>query len=252
MSNDNGATLMDAPTLPARVAPPPVLANAAEPTIGMILQSAVERGMDPAGMEKLAAIYERELVRRADVAFNEAMVAFHEECPSIVKNRVVKKGDSVLYRYVDFEQLTRLVRPLLLKHGFRYSFDTEVSGDKTTIVCHMRHVGGGRDSSRFAAKGTGTSLMSAAQIEASVTTFGQRRTLLAVLGLSVDDDDDGRGAEPLPQPPPDPAAPKVATRAERAAPADPSRVSAADLNGLLTRHREWTRNPHSGPTELAE
>jgi hypothetical protein len=53
--------VLDPPAMPLASREP-----AAEPTIGMILQSAVERGMDPAGMEKLAAIYERELSRRAE------------------------------------------------------------------------------------------------------------------------------------------------------------------------------------------
>jgi hypothetical protein len=95
--------------------------------------------------------------------------------------------------------------------------------------------------------------MSDAQKSASAVTFGRRYTLTGVLGLTVDEDDDGRRlAEPNPQPPADPAAPRVPTREERSAPADPNRVTAADLNALLAHYRDRTENPEANPGELAE
>lgn len=252
MNNDSNLAVLDAPA-PGQIFHVP----AAPPTIEQTLAAAVQSGMSGDGIEKIAAIYEREMARRAAIAFTVALTAFHQECPSIVKNREArdrKKNDELMYRYADMEHITRIVRPLLFKHGFRYSWDTDLAGDKTTIVCNLVHNGGHQESSRFTARGTGTSIMSAAQIEASVTTFGQRRTLLAVLGLSVDTDDDGRGT-PNPQPDADPTAPRVGTRETGHAPQpphDPNRVTAEDLNVLLTQFRNRTEKPDATPADMAE
>jgi hypothetical protein len=163
-----------------------------------------------------------------------------------------KSGGKMHYNFAPLEEITKVVDGPLLRNGLTYTWDQELSDGLVVVTCTLSHEGGHKRSSKFTCQASGTSVMSPAQVQASAVTFGRRYSLTGVLGVTTDEDNDGRRPEPLPQPDADPAAPKVLTRAERAAPADPNRVTAADLNDLLQHYRVWTRNPHAGPGELAE
>jgi hypothetical protein len=237
--------VLDPPAMPLASREP-----AAEPTIGMILQSAVQQGMDRAGLETIAAIYERERADARRQAFIGALHAFRTQCPPILK---VLRPEGAKFSYADMEEVTKIVDPVLFRNGLTYRFDTEVQADRTIVTCTLSHKGGHSESSHFSCIGSGTKAMNSMQVAASATTYGRRYALTGVLGITTDHDNDGRRlAEPLPQPDADPAAPKVLPRAERAAPADPNRVTAADLNDLLQHYRVWTRNPDAGRAELVE
>ena len=230
----------------------PAPAAPAAPSIESILMLAVERGTDPANLERLVALHERVAAQRAEQAFVAAMLAFSEQCPAVMKTgEAFDKNGKQLYRYATLEEVTKVVDPVLRKNGLTYSWDTDLLNDLTVVTCTVRHVAGHKQSSKFTCKGTGTQIMSAAQIAASATTFGRRYSLLCALGITADLDTDDRRPVPQPQPEADAAAPKVGTRAERAArqPAAPDdgtpRVSAKMLNGLV---EEWKRKELGGTT----
>ena len=248
-----------APVLATRPAADLVPAAPAALAIEQILQTAVERGVDAANLERLVALYERVNAQRNEQALIAALHAFRAECPPILKNRDATKGTQTLYRYADLSEITKVVDPVLFRHQLAYGWGMRLEGELTVITCTVRHVGGGRTSSDFYCKATGTSMMSAAQVAASAVTFGKRQSLVCVLGIHVDDDDDGRRAPPMPRPDPDPSAPRVGTRAERAAQAaqpqpsgdGPPPVTAEDLKGLLSRWREATKRPNGTVTDFA-
>lgn len=217
------------------VAPP-----SAAPSVESMLMLAIERGVDPANMERLVALHERVMSQRAKQAFAGAMKSFRAKCPAIVKNREAldsRKGDALMYRFADLSEITKIIDPILSEFGLTYTWDTDVAAGETTVTCTVSHVSGHEKSSKFTCKASGTSIMSSAQVAASGVTFGRRYSLTGVLGLTIDDDDDGRRmGVPREAPPADPNAPKVAPRAERAAAeADDGtpRVVAADLNDLF-------------------
>jgi hypothetical protein len=172
--------VLDPPAMPLASREP-----AAEPTIGMILQSAVERGMDPAGMEKLAAIYERELSRRAEREFIEALASFRRECPPIMKVKTAdvqtKSGGKMHYNFAPLEEITKVVDGPLLRNGLTYTWDQELSDGLVVVTCTLSHEGGHKRSSKFTCQASGTSVMSPAQVQASAVTFGRRYSLTGVL-----------------------------------------------------------------------
>jgi hypothetical protein len=79
----------------------------------------------------------------------------------------------VLYRYVDLEELTKVIDPHLHKNSLFYSWDTDILNDLTVVTCTVRHVDGHHQSSKFTCKASGTQMMSPAQIAASAVTFGK-------------------------------------------------------------------------------
>ena len=146
--------------------------------------------------------------------------------------------------YADLEDITRIVDPIILPLGLSYTWDSEFGEKAITTTCYLKHVGGGKRSAKFACQASGTKIMNSAQQAGSATTYGQRYSLLAVLGISTDRDDDARG---MPAPEADPNQPIVPTREERqasiasksAAPQSvPSPITADQLKDLLATWKE--------------
>jgi hypothetical protein len=229
-------------------------AQAPPPSVESLLMVALERGIDAATLERLVALQERVTAQRAEQALNEAMLAFRRACPPILRKseaRDPNKGDRLLYKFADLSEVTKVVDPHLFANGLSYTWDSDAEGTHTTVTCTVHHVAGAKRTAKFRAPGRGTSIMSPAQVEASLLTFGKRQSLLAALGVTTDIDDDGRRAPALPSPAHDPAAPRVGTRAEREADEnftsdEMPRVTAEDLNQLAVTWRAKLKPADNG------
>lgn len=201
-------------------APPNQLAlSPAAPSVEAMLMHAIDKGIDPAGLEKLADLFERAQAKRAEHAYVDAMREFRQACPPLYKNReaVDRSGNNNkhLYDFLDLPGLQRIVDPLLAEHGFNYRWDGKVTPDGITTVCILSHIEGHREIAEFSCQASGTSIMSQPQKAASATTFGRRYSLLGVLGMSAENDDDGASATPPDVPQQRPGAPVAQARADR-------------------------------------
>lgn len=213
------------------------------PSIEAMLSLAIERGIDPAAMEKLVELHERVAARQAEIQFNESMSEFMARCPVILKNRTASDNGRKMYDYATLPSIMAVVDPILHELGLSYTFDFDLTDDVMTTTCTIHHIAGHRRSSKFSCKLSGTKIMNSAQMAGSATTYGRRYSLQGALGLCIDVDDDGRGAIASPAPSADPLAPRVGTRAERAQPAyqaEPGapKVTATMLNDLMS---QWAR-----------
>lgn len=195
----------------------------ADPTIEQILFQAVTSGADVATLERLVALKERVDAQKSERALDAALVRFRKACPQILKTREVygkAKDDrpaAMMYRYANLEDVKASVTEPLEANDLNYSWDTEVIGGAAYTVCTLRHAGGGKRSSRFPVAAAGAPAMNGAQAAASAATYGQRYSLLAVLGITADLDDDGRSANKLDAPEADPNAATAGTREQRSA-----------------------------------
>lgn len=170
-----------------------------------ILRAALAANMDAASVEKIAALCERMEDREAAREFAEALAAFQEECPAIVKNRkaniATRSGGEYGYKFADLESIVRIVRPLLRKHGLAFTWNSTEQGGKVTCECILRHVNGHSISASFTATTETSAAMSGAQKHAAAFTFARRQSLTAVLGVvTADTDDDGAGGAVSAQP----------------------------------------------------
>lgn len=227
------------------------------PTVESMIVTAIQHGTDPATLEKLVALAERVQDRNAAAAFNRAMAAFRSECPAIVKVRTAsfptKNGGQASYNYADLSEITKVVDPVLNRHGLTYHWDTDLNGELTIATCYVSHVDGHSRSSTFRCKGAGSPLMNSAQVNASAVTFARRYSLVLALGLTTDDDDDGRRAAPREQPDADPSQPRVGTRAEGYPQHPPASTVSPDVASGFTRVCDaWKRrNPNGTKTDFA-
>lgn len=197
------------------------------PSVESMLQLAIEKGIDPNGLEKLVMLHERMEAKRAEHAFVDAMREFRKVCPPLTKNRTAtnQKTGKDMYDFLDLPGLQRAIDPLLAEHGFSYRWDADVTANGITTICILSHREGHRETSTFSCQATGTEIMSQPQKAASATTFGRRYSLLGVLGLSAENDDDGANATP----------PERPNQRENPATAQPraDRVTAEELKTLF-------------------
>jgi hypothetical protein len=113
-----------------------------DPTPMVLLQQAIESGLNPDHLEKLMALQERWEKNQAEKAFAVAMAACQAEMPTVATDAVNTETKS---RFARFETIQEVAKPIYNKHGFSLSFgDGEQSpfeGFKR-IVCDCTHSAG--------------------------------------------------------------------------------------------------------------
>lgn len=90
----------------------------ATPSMNLI-QMAVSKGADVDTIERLVAMYNEERREVARKAYHLALSNFQSEMPVIKRN---KKGYDNNYKYAELDQLVSVAKPLLVKHGFSYTY----------------------------------------------------------------------------------------------------------------------------------
>ena len=167
--------------------------------IGQIIRLAVDRGVSVDTLERLVALKERVDARSAAAEFNVALGEFQAECPAILKTSTAKvttkSGSEYAYKYAELDQIARVTRPLLQKHGLAYSWDSEMAGDKIVCTCILRHVAGHKETARFVCPTDTSSAMSSQQRHAAALTYARRQSLIQVLGLTTTDKDTDGASE---------------------------------------------------------
>lgn len=186
-----------------------------------LLVMAVSKGIDVASLERLTALKERDDQRRAERAFNEAMVRFQSRCPNVKKNKTAMAGKAE-YDYVTLDEITRTVSPILAECGLSYRFDSVATERSITVTCTVYHIAGHSRSSSFPAAIEGTSAMNNTQRTASGLTYARRYAMLLALGIGTADIDDDAAA--------------CVDHADDS-------VTQPELNGLMTRLRVHVQDP---------
>lgn len=169
---------------------------ATEPTVAMMLQTICERGItseNTAAMTQLMALHERMEDRRAEREFAAAFVALQSEIPVIVAQTAIPSRG----KYERFEDVMRVLKPLLSKHGFSVSFD-QLADTRITVTCHLRHISGHSQSTKFAVR-LGGKADSETQADCKASTTAKRNSLLQALNIVIrqdclQDEDDARNA----------------------------------------------------------
>lgn len=161
------------------------LAMREEPSVAMMLAGIVEKGITEANvsaMSQLIALKERMDNKQAERDFSAAFVALQQEMPVIVAQSVIPNRG----KYERFEDLMKVVQPLLTKHGFALSFSNDIKEGRVVETCHLMHVGGHSKDTSFAVKVGKADTESQADCKAATTS--KRRALLDALNIVVRQD----------------------------------------------------------------
>ena len=166
-----------------------------DPSVAVMLQNAIEKGLNVESLEKLMALHERHEANQARKAFAEAFADFQRECPVVQHSRtasfVSKKGAKIKYSYAEIDKIAATVVPFLSKHGLSYSWDSSFSpdGKLLTAICTLRHKDGHAQMATFACPVEENDMRSGAQNAKAALTFAQRVALIQVLGLTTAESD---------------------------------------------------------------
>jgi hypothetical protein len=169
----------------------PLAASEGTTNIERLIEVALDKGTPVESLEKLFALYERMAEQRGVQEFFEAFAAFQAECPPIAKTTVVdyvtKTGVRVHYTFAALDEITRTANPLLVKHGFSYSWNSASTGDKVSVTCVLRHRGGHSIEAVATFPIDGSPAMGAQQKVGGTMKYGQRQSLCQVLGIVTAD-----------------------------------------------------------------
>ena len=176
--------------------------NLPAPTSGSpmeVLHALMQDGDVTQNVEALNAVLDASIrweEKEAKKALHRALAAFRGECPPILKERSVTTGSGgrARYHYASLDDIERVVRPLMDKHGLFFTHDQEVDGARMTVTCWIHHEDGASISSKWTGPAEDGGHMQGIQKAGSATTYARRYSLVNALGLTTtDQDDDGMG-----------------------------------------------------------
>lgn len=171
----------------------------------MIERLAALPNFDVAKLEKLLDMQERVLNRQAKEAFNEAFALMQPEIPEIDERGAIKgRGGEVRSRYAKLEDIVRVLKPILQKHGFALRHRTEFPADRPgilRIVGILSHRQGHSEESAFEAPKDESDFRTDIQSMGSTVSYGRRYTTCDLLNITTrGQDDDGASGGRMPSP----------------------------------------------------
>jgi hypothetical protein len=174
-------------------------------SVADMINFAIEKNVPVESLERLFGLYERMAARDAAREFNEALAAFQQVCPAIKKAKTAKvarrDGGEFSYTYADLPEIKHTVDPILAKHGLSYSWDSDADAKGLMkITCTLRHINGHSVSSSMTLPVENAAAMSPQQKFGAAMTYGQRRTLANVLGITIEDESPEVSAAADPRP----------------------------------------------------
>ncbi len=168
----------------------PVQPLIADPTPMLLIQRAMDSGIDPGKLYELAQQWEAD---RAAERFAVALATFQARCPVIVKEREIRlKSGTILYASLD--DIIRQIKPLLSECGISITFSAGIT-DKgmLTAKCrihHWRHV----EESEITLPVPAQMQVNDTQKMGAALSYAKRYALCAALNIIVTDEDaDGEG-----------------------------------------------------------
>ncbi len=170
----------------------------------MVERLASDPNVDVSKLERLIAMNERAQERLAKESFNTAFVAMATEIPEITERGQIKnKEGQVQSQYARFEDIQKVVKPILQRHGFSLSFRSEFPDKKTVkVIGVLSHHAGHARESEFMSEADTSGSKNAIQGLGSAVSYGRRYTAIDLLNItSRGKDDDGQGTDKLNQPP---------------------------------------------------
>jgi hypothetical protein len=166
-----------------------------------ILEQAVKTGANVDVIEKLMGLQERWERHQAEKAFVAALAEAKPSFGTILKNNKVDQVSrdgrrGAQYTYEDLPAVCEAVDKPLADNGLYYRWRTSTAPNGlVTVTCILSHELGYSEETTLSAPPDTSGAKNPAQAVASTTTFLQRYTLKAALGVAAEKDDDGRGGK---------------------------------------------------------
>ena len=165
--------------------------------MGIIARMARDPKLTVEKLERLIAVNERMMAVEARSAFNAAYDAMVMELPIITKRGIIKnKAGETQSRYAKFEDIMRVVKPILKRFGFTLKYRTEWPETLVAeVVGILTHSGGHFEESRFRSPADASGGKNAIQGLGSANAYGRRYTCIDLLNIVCEGvDTDGQAS----------------------------------------------------------
>lgn len=162
--------------------------------INRLAEMASDPSIDPDRLEKLLNIQITMMERQAKMDFDRALADVQQDMPRITPRGEIKtKNGEVVARYMKYEDIDTVIRPLLQKHGFSLMHDRRDEQGKMIITTILKHRNGHQESVSIPLPyDQPNALKSALQAAAGTATFGKRHNVCSLLNIVAEgEDDDG-------------------------------------------------------------
>lgn len=165
--------------------------------INMIQQVCVNPEVDVTKLERILDMQERVMDKQAEQAFQQGLAAMQAELPIIEKNGEISVNNVVRSRFAKFEDINKAVLPIMQKHGFAITFETNTASNAIHVIGVLRHKDGHKESTMLPIPLDTSGSKNAVQSVGSSVSYGKRYVMSALLNITTtDDDDDGVSAVP--------------------------------------------------------
>lgn len=129
------------------------------------------------------AVMRELLAMDAERKFNAAFVSLQADLPTIVATTVIQNRG----KYERFEDIMRVVGPILTKHGFTVSFSQDFKENRIVETCTLRHTAGHSHPNSFAVRAGGKS-DSDTQADCKASTTAKRNAFCNALNIVIRQD----------------------------------------------------------------
>lgn len=170
---------------------PPV----ADGMLGVFERMARDPDLTVGSLAELIKLNREMVADAARSAFDAAYREMLPKIPRIRKNgKILNKVKEIQSRYAKYEDIRRVVDPILLAHGFTYHPRTEwPSTGVLEVIGTLEHVAGGKRESKFRTTADESGGKNAIQGLGSGVSYGKRYTLIDLLSIICEgQDDDGK------------------------------------------------------------
>lgn len=154
--------------------------------------------VDVEALHRLLDFQERLEKRNAEQEYIVAMSALQEELPQIEKGGKIFAKDKVTVKakYAKLEDIDTLIRPILAKHGFSFSFNEEEAKETMRrFSAKLSHRAGHSETKFITLPIDKNEYRSAIQDSGSTASYARRYLIQMHLNMvTKDEDDDGQGA----------------------------------------------------------
>lgn len=171
--------------------------------LSLIERAARDPSIDIGRMQQLMEMHETVTQREAERRFNAAMSAAQAEMPRVMRNATNTHNAS---RYATLDAVHRAITPIVTKHGFSLSFDTEPGAPAgfVRLACTVAHRDGfsrvhRADLPSDAAGSQGKANKTGIQAFGSTVSYGRRYLTLLVFNIALTNDRDDNDGQPISQ-----------------------------------------------------
>lgn len=169
--------------------------------VQMIERMASDSTVDVDKFERFLAMHERLKAQDAKAQYFSAFADLQGDIPEIKETGKIDAGNAGKRKYATNEDIQKVCRPILQRHGFALTFRTEFPAGAVKITGILAHRGGHSEQTEFvSAIDTGAG-RNAIQSLGSTVSYGIRYTTRALLNITSGEADDDGQSVGTPEPP---------------------------------------------------